>query len=365
MIQNTNFHSHPRLGTTIAMSIVFVAAAGGCVSITAPSTMVGSPSGTAESVVPVEVSDLFAVAWLTTDVLVVQRSSFSATTSFAESRLWQLHPDGSALAEVKIDTTDSECTRLDLLGADRLPDGRLGYLRSCIRGTDSDLNALEAFDLGTGSVETLMRTERLLGRTTWAPDMQHGYTAIGGGICDGILGLSRKGIVPAPITVLAEPRPFRIDEALDSSVGQDCTQTARSVSPALSPDGKTLAFLGSPASIGQSNTARTDVPFELYLVTLESMSSSSLLNDLAHPSGPRWSPDGNWLVTAGVRSGQSGTWLVSTSDGRIVQVSAAALGSLAWALDGRHIAGLHEPDVHVFPPKVQIIIVDVTGVVGS
>jgi hypothetical protein len=346
------------LGVAV-ISAMLVVVASGCVTVINPS---GSPSSV---VVPVEASDFSDVGWLTTDVLVVQRSPFSALTSFDESRLWQLHPDGSGLTEINTDTTDSKCTRLDLLGADRLPDGRLGYLRSCIRGTDTPVNALEAFDLASRSMETLVQTDLLFGPTTWAPDMQHGYTSVGSGLCDGIVGLTRQGTAPAPIVIPAQPRPFRIDEWPDPRLGMDCTETARSVSPALSPDGKTLAFFGSAASIGVRDFARTDVPFELYLVDLDSMSTSSILSEVAHPSGPCWSPDGRWLVTAGLRAGQFGTWLVSTTDRRVVQVSGAALGVAAWAPDGRHVVALHDTDVHLFPPRVQIIILDVSGVVGT
>jgi len=353
---------HAHIGLAMIAVILLTSMVSGCISIISPSqTSAGAPS----VVVATDVSNVDDVTWLTPDQLVAQRSPYSVQTSFGEARLWTIRPDGSGLAEIETEAANPECTRLDLLGPDRLPDGRLGYLRSCLRGTNTPLNTLEAFDIANGSVQTLVQTDRLLSHPTWAPDMQHGYARVGGGICDGIVSLTRQGTGPAPIVVAAEPRPFRIDETFDSSAAQDCTQTVRSVSPALSPDGKTLAFFGSPASIGVKDLARTDVPFDLFLVNLDSMVSTSLLADLTHPSGLHWSPDGRWLVAGGVRSGKPGVWLVSPSDRQVMPISDVDLGTLAWAPDGRHIVGLYEPDVHVFPPKVQIMVLDVSGIVGS
>jgi hypothetical protein len=355
----------PILRGALVAALVVTATASGCISIVSPSTTPRASSGTSSVVVPTDASDFGDVTWLTANQLVVQRSSYTKERGIGDARLWQLHPDGSGLAELNLDETGGACARLQLLRPDRLPDGRLGYLRLCFRGTDAPLDTLEALDVASGSRETLVQVDQTLLQSKWAPGLLHGYTSVGGGICDGILGLTRQGTQPAPIVIPAVPRRFQIDEAFDSSAAHDCTQTAASTLPSLSSDGKVLAFLGSPASIGVSGIARTDVPFELYLVNLDSMSSSSLLEGLAHPSGLNVSPDGGWLVTGGIKSGQLGVWLVSPSGRRVVQISNLDIRGLAWAPDGRHIVGLHDPDPHAFPPEVQIIILDVSGVVGS
>ena len=93
------------------------------------------------------------------------------------------------------------------------------------------------------------------------------------------------------------------------------------VSPAISPDGATVAF-----------TALGD------LWTISQGRLSQLTHDPEVQTDPQWSPDGKWLVFASDRGGPVDLWLREVATGTERQLTKAGGAALpAWTPDGREI----------------------------
>jgi hypothetical protein len=73
-----------------------------------------------------------------------------------------------------------------------------------------------------------------------------------------------------PVTISEDGRSFQLDTPVDGA--GKCADTGRAHFPTWSPDGRTIAFLGSPASIGLSGQGRLDAPWNPYLLAATSLS---------------------------------------------------------------------------------------------
>jgi Tol biopolymer transport system component len=138
-------------------------------------------------------------------------------------------------------------------------------------------------------------------------------------------GTARTIGFSATLPVMAN-RPMRLPFPLPT------VRTPRAVkgvlSPALSPDGKAIAF----AALG-----------DLYLYTLGSK-SDNLTNDRFLDTEPAWSPDGRYLAWSTDRAGQLlDIWILDQKTGtkrRLTSTEGSAMGA-AWSPDGKQIAFLN------------------------
>jgi dipeptidyl aminopeptidase/acylaminoacyl peptidase len=327
----------------------------------------GQPERPAATATPVGVSlpasagYLFGLAWLRDGTLVAS-SSPDATPSTAQ--LWRLRPDGSGLRRLPM-PFDRACSNDQYAFPTALADGRVALTRTCdaLDGPPVSTAAVVAYDPGSGAFATLAD---LGGRmfpfaTSWNPDLTRGVGAQSSHICAGVAWLTRDGPQGMPVTIAGGGRSWRLDAWLMQPAASGCTAQGRADDPAWSPDGRTIALLGSPESIGVAGQSRLDAPWSVYLLDVASLRARRVLGDLGGAAGLAWSPDGRWLAFTGEVSGRGdGLWLLSVATGALHLVGSrqGALSVPAWSPDGARLAAVEDVS-QGWPPRTRIAIADV------
>jgi hypothetical protein len=258
----------------------------------------------------------------------------------AESRLYEVGPDGSGLRPLQI-PTPADCGFTDDSGPTNLPDGRLAFLRLCYERNNNQTPHLTMMVYDWRSGKTRPLVNGLVGENpnqfTWEPDMRRGLYSSTSSICARIRGLTRAGPDEFPITISHGSASIRVDGPLTSGPGDDCGGDIRADLPDWSPNGREVAFFASPDSLGRSGLARLEAAWNLYLVSGAGGAARAVVRDVIEPHALRWSPDGRWLayVTAGE---DGGGWLFSPTEG-LHQFSSDPLVDMAWSGKGDQIVG--------------------------
>jgi hypothetical protein len=181
----------------------------------------------------------------------------------------------------------------------------------------------------------------------------------GSSICENIVWLTREGIEAIPVTVGDGARSWRLDDPRLSDPTQCANpRVGRARAPAWSADGKTIAFLGSPETIGMRGQERLDAPWNLYLMDPRNLHLRRVVDGIRGAGKLTWSPDSLFLAfNGGVPGKGNGTWVVSAHDGRLRHVGTDTLSSVTFSPDGRQIAGILDAG-DPFPPKARLVILD-------
>jgi len=279
---------------------------------------------------------LYGVAWLRDGTVVV---AFAPERDNTLARLGTVDLGSGEIDELPL-PPNRGCRGQQAREPTPLPDGRLGLLYVCEQDDVGHNASIEAFDLQGHRFERLFGLESIWvssGPYTVSPDLQWAVIAHGGLICEGLARFSRSGPDPLPVAISEDGRSFRLDTPVDGA--GKCADTGRAHFPTWSPDGRTIAFLGSPASIGLSGQGRLDAPWNVYLLDATSLSPRRGLGGIHNARGLRWSPDGTRLAFAGQIGSQEGTWTVRPVDNVPQMISSTDLGWLAWSPDGTQIVG--------------------------
>jgi Tol biopolymer transport system component len=227
-----------------------------------------------------------------------------------------------------------------------MPDAQISVVSSDVRGV---------------SIETLARPPLPInpGTKSWNGALDRGVVDYGSSICENMVWLTRAGIEAIPVTVGNGSRSWRLDDPRLSNPAH-CADPdlGRAESPAWSADGKVIAFLGSPQTIGLRGQNRLDAPWDLYLMNPRNLQLRRVLSGIRASGGLTWSPDSRTLAFNGDVPGKgSGTWVVAADNGSLRRIGADALISLSYSPDGKQLAGILEAG-GAFPPKAQIVILD-------
>lgn len=225
----------------------------------------------------------------------------------------------------------------------RLPDGRLGYLRSCREPFDFRVMAL---DVASGEHELLAALgdpvtddgHMNVYHYSFRRDMRGGVIEVGSRICDGLALFDAKGLRPFEPAV-------RIGDAtidLASFFRRPCPEVPNARLPRFSPDGERIAFVASPATVGKDGFARLDQPYDLLVMDPDSGKAEVLMSGIRAPFGLEWSPNGDWLIVLeDVALSDSRLWLVSAEGGKAQRLAVdRATQAAAWSPDGRQLATL-------------------------
>ncbi len=325
----------------LVLVCVFVAALAGCQS-RSPSLAVPTPDRA--NIPP---GAYIRLAYVSTDQLVVNESlpgePGGTRLGFA---LKLLNPaDGSQTA---LDIPeDPLCWRELYLNPQALADGRLAFVRSCLHSVEGEPpDEADLVAIAPQSPERLDELMKLgdLGLRknvdyTVAPDLRQVIYDIGSGPCDAIL-VATDGQPEGRLRteVEAGPAPFRLDEPAD--VHGPCDDAPKAGGPVLSPDGKLLAFVASPRSVGVAGLqARLVLPWDIYLLDMPNGETRRIAKDLQGATSLIWSPDGKKLAYAG-GTDTIGLWLIDASTGASQLVSTGDYTALSWSPGGQVIAAV-------------------------
>lgn len=350
----------PRPSAMRLASLLVALALGGC------SAPVGSTSPTLFDLAPATVSlppgEVFGLAWLQDGWLV---TNFRADPDggFGSSRLWRFRPDGSGFAEIEL-PGDPTCRLLEYIRPIALSDGRLGYVRECLKAGMSPGEEFEAslgsVDLGSGRIELLAPVVSGVGYASiasfdWDPSIEAGLIDQGSGICQGLQRIDQDGPRPIDLVISDGDQQFNLADEFRRPTS-DCSATGTAESPSRSWTDGRVAFFASPASVGVEGQGRLDAPSSLFIADPELKTASPRLSGIQIPAGLAWSPDGRWLAFSGDVTGSGrGAWLFDTTNSTLRRFTGLRVFELAWSPDGREIAAIEsstDPNVsrriHVF-----------------
>jgi hypothetical protein len=227
-----------------------------------------------------------------------------------------------------------------------LPDGRLGFVKLCVKWLDRPVGQREeytlvAFDLGTGEVEQIMTEpiygETRLGNFTWNPDMTKGIMQEGS--LDGTFyWVTPDGPEPMDVTITEGRRSWsfadtvtlwfssEIDSTLDIPIGM-------ADEPAWSPDGQKIAFMAASLKVmDYEGISRARVPFNMYLMNSETLEPVKVLENIASPNLLKWSPESDWLLLDGCMGWiqKCGLWVFEPETERLEFVASGDFWGADW-----------------------------------
>ena len=113
------------------------------------------------------------------------------------------------------------------------------------------------------------------------------------------------------------------------------------INPALSPDGKRIAF-----------AAHRDGDWEIYVMNLDGSSQTPLTDNSVNDERPEWSPDGRRITFSSHRDGNSEIYVMNedgSSQTRLTHNTVENLGS-SWLPDGERISFTENGDIYTISP---------------
>lgn len=223
----------------------------------------------------------------------------------------------------------NECTSGFILGLTQLPNGMLGFIYDCNVYHDNVTRrfyTLYAWDQQTGMLQSLQRYPENFSasRYAFAPDMSELIQAspVGAGLNDEL---------------------YRVSE--DGQRAQLFPGFQRVRSPAWSPDGHTIAFMGTETYLEEKSedffTWRQieDLfyyPWDLYLMDANDKNVRIILPDIGAGGNVKWSPQGKFLSFGGQYNGLEGLWVLDTDTLKLTRIWPQGV-AYEWSPDGRQI----------------------------
>src|SRR6266702_1914177 len=134
----------------------------------------------------------------------------------------------------------------------------------------------------------------------------------------------------AALALLAAPAPAQKAFGID-----DLLAVPRVAAPALSPDGKLVAF-----TVGRPSADGSKLDSALWVVSSAGGEPRRLTSAAGEQvSSPRFSPDGRRIAFVSTRSGSSQAWLIPLEGGEALQATqlASEVNELLWAPDGQSL----------------------------
>ena len=102
----------------------------------------------------------------------------------------------------------------------------------------------------------------------------------------------------------------------------------------LSPDGATVAFVGTRVSLSSNSTEK-----QIYVVPLAGGTENQLTFDGKSNARPRWSPDSTQIAYISDKGGSRQVWIMDADGSRPRQITdfAAEASGLLFSPDGQHL----------------------------
>ena len=225
-----------------------------------------------------------------------------------------------------------------------LSDGRFTFLRNCLTDgpTDHHEVLVARTDAADQKVQISLDDIWLLdGRAevysvALGTTLRSGFLGIGGVICDTVVRVDGEG-----------PHPFTFQYPNGSDVGNafdvPCSQTMNVREPNLTADGRELAVLVSPDTLGKESWDRLEKSYDVVLIDLASGTSRVLARDLRSANRMILSPDGSRLVVVSDSGSGHDVRLVPIDGGESKVLGVKLEGPItevAWSPDSRALVAL-------------------------
>jgi WD40 repeat protein len=306
-----------------------------------------------------------SATWLSSGWIVFSYEATVGDRDFVPE-IFQVRPDGTNLRKINLPDNPT-CRDTEYRSPNALPDGRVGLTQTCgvaIGTGPSAKYTIVAYDLVSRSLETLVPLQDMIhpGAASWNQNLTRAIGAQSSGICSSIAWLTRTGPEYLTIEIRDGARHWRLDQEFTEGLSADCSSQGRASLPSWSPDGATIAFMASPASIGLSGQARLGAPWQLYLLDPESLAMRKVLDQIRGPSNLAWFPDGKWLAFSATISGKgAGTWLFSPSSRELRALNQTVAESLASSPNGRQLIALIDDNSPNYPVRNHLALMEVGG----
>ena len=164
-------------------------------------------------------------------------------------------------------------------------------------------------------------------------DEELSFESVMPGVPVGSFSLSRDGTRIAYTRPTTKANLWTVDLATDRAGAQQRTRgTLQDFGPALSPDGRSIAFARFRGGVSQ-----------ITVLDLETSEARDVTSLTGRNYNPRWSPEGGRLAFASTHEGTVQLWSVSADGGRARRMhDGATSGGLDWSPGGRHLAYIAE-----------------------
>jgi Tol biopolymer transport system component len=287
--------------------------------------------------------DLTGTAWLPDG-----RIYFARSAGLGQGlQLWSVRPQGGDARRLRLLALDG-CRRTEYLLPHSLPDGRLGLSRLCeTQDVLKDHFDLVAVDPAGGKVEQLASVGlNNPSGVTWQADLRHGFVAYFSDFCGSVAAVTRAGLQRSAGPTTLDSHTWQLDQDFFEPADADCTPRGRADLPALTADGKQLAFLASPESAGVSGWRRVEMPWNLYLQDLPDGQPRAVARGFVKPTGLAAAPDDRGVVVGGRHGGERGLWWVDLASGTVRPIAKGNLVDPSFSPDGGRLVAVlrHDAD---------------------
>ena len=192
-----------------------------------------------------------------------------------------------------------------------LPDGRIGFL-GCGQGSRWSIFAL---NWQTGEVERLVWSlaEGYSSKDfTWNPQMTRGVQEMVDAAQGTIYWITPEGIAPMDIEIEDQGLRWNLKDYYEHR-GSFEPGIGYALSPAWSPDGKTIAFFASTYGMSEVPHLKANIKFELYFMDPSELKPIQVLSGIVNAVRIRWSPDSKYLLFSGCAGARRkcGLWIYS------------------------------------------------------
>lgn len=219
-----------------------------------------------------------------------------------------------------------------------LPDGRIGFL-GCGEGSSWSIFAL---DWQTGEVERLVKGP-LEGYSskdfTWNPQMTRGVQEMVDAAQGTIYWISPEGIAPMDIEIEDQGLKWNLKDYYEHHDNFE-PGIGFVLSPAWSPDGKTIAFLASTYGMREVPHLKGDIKYELYFMDPVELKPVQVLRGIINAVRIRWSPDSKYLLFSGCAGARRkcGLWIYSLETKSLSLVAEGEFYDYTWVTNEKVVA---------------------------